>query len=57
MLFVAYACDIEERDFLIREYLMQDGITFESLIDYVDSITPRVEIVDDEEYDEIPDDF
>ncbi len=50
-LFIAAACDTEERDNLICEYLMKDGITFESLIDYVDSISPRVEIVDDDDYD------
>lgn len=47
-LFVAYACDTEKHEHLINEYLQKDGITFQSLIDYVCSILPPVEIVDDE---------
>lgn len=48
-LFVAYACDTEEHEQRINDYLQKDGITFRSLIDFVCSILPPVEIVDDEE--------
>lgn len=47
-LLVAYACDTEEHERLINDYLQKDGITFRSLIDYVCSILPPVEIVEDE---------
>lgn len=46
-LFVAYACDTEEHERLINDYLQKDDISFRSLIDYVCSILPPVEIVDE----------
>lgn len=48
-LFIAAACDSDEHQNLIEEYMQKDGITLESLFDYVLSIMPPVEIVDDEE--------
>ena len=48
-IFVTYACDTDEHERLINDYLQKDGITFRSLIDYVYSILPPVEIADNEQ--------
>lgn len=47
-LLAAYACDTEEHEKAITDYLKKDGITLISLRDFIFSITPDVEIVDDE---------
>lgn len=46
-LFIAYACYTDKNKSLICEYLRKDGITFRSLIDYVASILPPVEITEE----------
>lgn len=46
-LLVAYACDTEEHEKKVCNYLEKDGISFKSLIDYVTSILPPIDIVDD----------
>lgn len=46
---IIYACDTEKHEQLICEYLQKDNITLESAVDYVISISPPLEIVDDDE--------
>lgn len=48
-LLICAACDSVKHQNLIEAYMQKDGITFESLSDYVLSIMPPVEIVDDDE--------
>lgn len=48
-LFIAAACDSDEHKNLIEAYMQKDGVTLNSLFEYVISIMPPVEIVDDEE--------
>ena len=52
MLLICAACDTEERTSKIEDFLSKDGINFEMLIDFVESILPEVEIVDDDEIDD-----
>lgn len=47
MLLIAYACDTEEHERLITEKLKKDGNTLESLTEYVLSILPPIEFVDE----------
>ena len=47
-LLICAACDTEERTGQIEEFLLKDGITFEMLIDFVESVLPDVEIVEDD---------
>lgn len=51
-LLICVACDTEERTGQIEDFLSKDGITFEMLIDFVESVLPDVEIVEDETEDE-----
>ena len=47
-LLICAACDTEERTGQIEEFLLKDGITFEMLIDFVESVLPDVEIAEDD---------
>ena len=49
MLLIAYACDTEEHERLITEKLKKDGNTLESLTEYVLSILPPIEFVNEDE--------
>lgn len=41
-LMAAYACDSNENEQLICNYLKKDGITLKSLADYIISISPDI---------------
>ena len=45
----SYACDTEEHERLITEKLKKDGNTLESLTEYVLSILPPIEFVNEDE--------
>lgn len=48
-LLVCAACETDERQELIEEYMQKDDVTLEKLFKYVLSLLPDVEIVDDDE--------
>lgn len=49
---IAVCCDTDEHEKQISDYLEKDDITLESTVDYILSISPPLEIVDDDEIEE-----